>query len=93
MRPGQKKVSRLLFGWGVIFGINVLALCGIEGYAVSLNDQATISELIWLGYAAQPGPFLFISCGLTAVVCVLSGHFFWQNSGTYELLRKTEEKH
>lgn len=92
MTKGQVKTSIFLACWVAAAMLLIVAGLGWEFYSITLHDQATISETVWVAFAAQPGPIMLLIVAFAGVVGYLGGHFFWQNKGTYDAIRKQEEK-
>lgn len=87
MTPAQKKTVRgLVIAAIVAFGV-LLWLLMVEMQAVG-NEGATISELVWVVWAHQPGVLLIVSHTIAAPFWFLMGHFFWQSKNVYDELRK-----
>ena len=78
-------------GIAVVISLMSLAVCVglvVEGMAVSSGGNSTISELVWLAWASQPGAVLIVSHMLAAPFWYLCGHFFWQSQKVYDAIRK-----
>lgn len=92
MTKGQVKTARaigcLMSGF---VGLIVTAL-GWEFYAITLHDHATISEVTWIAFAAQPGPIAIVLVVVALLFGALVGHLLWQNSGLYDSVRKEREQ-
>lgn len=78
MTAGQKKTAVLLLA-----GVGLIALM-FGGYIVweahtLANDIADdhITAVIQIAWEKEPGAILFVSCLVTAVVCILASHWFW----------------
>jgi hypothetical protein len=81
-----KTLKRLAI-WFAAAALMILALLVIEGLAVVQGGNSTISELIWMAWANQPGPCAAVVVLLAAAVFFLLGHFWWQSSDKYDQLR------
>jgi len=78
---GQRRTLRVLAIWVVVQLVAALCLLGWEFYSVTLNDQATISETVWLLWQAQPGAVMALALVVLPGLGYLAGHFFWQRKG------------
>jgi len=88
--PGElrgRTAKRL--GWA-LWGFLLLAgyLTWIELAAIRQGGDSTISRLVWYAWATQPGAILLVLVPLSWIVAYLFGHFFWQNRGLYDEIRK-----
>lgn len=88
MNAAQRYTVRGLLIASIAFAFLVGALLYVEGHAVAVGGHSTISELVWLAWANQPGAVFIVSHMLAAPFWYLAGHFFWQSKGTYEQIRK-----
>lgn len=88
MNTAQKYTARGIAIGAALFAAIVVFLLVVEGHAVIAGGHSTISELMWLAWAKQPGAIFIISHVLAAPFWFLMGHFFWQSSDVYERIRK-----
>lgn len=71
-----------------LVGLAVVVALVTEGRAIAVGGHSTISELFWLAFALQPGPFLLAAFVVGFVAGALAGHFFWQSRGQYDRIRR-----
>jgi hypothetical protein len=91
VNPQQRLTLRALGLASVAAGLIVLGLLCWEGYALTLGASATISEVIWILWAAQPGPIALVFATLTFWAGVLCGHFVWQSAKVYAEIRHVRD--
>lgn len=88
MNKQQITTLKLLGIAGLGSVLLVAYLLFVEGHAVVVGGHSTISELIWLAWATQPGAIFLLSHLISAPIWFLGGHFFWQASDKYDQIRK-----
>lgn len=88
MNAQQKWTVRGIAVGAALFAAFVVFLLVVEGHAVVTGGHSTISELVWLAWANQPGAILIVSHMLAAPFWYLCGHLFWQSSSVYDRIRK-----
>lgn len=88
MNSAQKYTARGIAIGAALFAAAVVFLLAIEGHAVIVGGHSTISELIWLAWAKQPGAIFIISHVLAAPFWFLCGHLLWQSSDVYDRIRR-----
>lgn len=90
MTGGQRRTVRVL---GALLGALLLLSLGALGwefYSLTLHDEATISETIWVLWVNQPGPIALCLATVAFWVGVLCGHFFWQSRRVYESISERQ---
>lgn len=87
MTAGQRKTLKVIGGATVLGLFLCLMLLGWEFHSITLRDQATISETIWVLWAHQPGPIALLLATLAFWAGVFCGHFLWQSAKIYNELR------
>lgn len=87
MNASQKVTTR---GVVIVLALVACAVVGavfVEFGAIARGGGATISELTWTAWAAQPGAFVFVLAPLIFAAGFLAGHLFWQAAVVYEAIR------
>lgn len=87
MTSGQKKTARVLMLAGAMAFVYFAGLLVWEFKALAMNDQASISEVIWVAWAHQPGPIALMLIIVAHVSGWLGGHFLWQSANVYDKAR------
>jgi hypothetical protein len=87
LTKGQRRTLAAVGAYSAFQLVGAVGLLGWEFYALSLNDQATISETIWVLYAAQQWPFFLAGVSVVGIVAWLGGHFFAQRATVYDEIR------
>lgn len=88
MNKAQVYTARGIFIGAALFALAVVFLLAVEAHAVAVGGHSTISELVWLVWATQPGAVFIVSHMLAAPFWYLLGHFLWQSRDTYDRIRK-----
>lgn len=88
MTPQQVRTAKFAAIASIAPLVWVIALLVIEGIGVAGGGHGTISEVIWIAWAHQPGPIALLFATFTFWVGVLCGHFMWQARGLYEDIRR-----
>jgi hypothetical protein len=85
---GQKKTLAV---WGLYLALQLAGALGLltwEFYAMTLDDQATLSEVFWILWAAQPWAIFLATISAVGIVAFLFGHFTAQKAETYDAIRR-----
>jgi len=88
VNAAQKYTARGIAVGAALFAAVVVFLLVVEGHAVIVGGHSTISELLWLAWAKQPGAIFIVSHALAAPFWYLLGHLFWQSQDTYDRIRR-----
>jgi hypothetical protein len=90
MTPGQRKTARVLAAALVTAAVIAAGLLAWEFHSLTLNDSATISETVWVLWAAQPGPIALVLLTVGFWAGALISHFVWQSRSVYDGIRRRE---